>query len=82
MGLNFCERCSLKNDVQSFYYKHQKIGLKNSLQPSKISQTVFEIAYLLAWNFRNKFRNSFKPNDRQFFSKNANFFPKFFLGQF
>jgi hypothetical protein len=30
----------------------------------------------LAWNFQNKFRNSFKPNERQFFSKNANFLKK------
>jgi hypothetical protein len=30
---------------------------------------VFEIAYLLAWNFQNKIQNKFKPNDRQIFLK-------------
>jgi ribosomal protein S17E len=30
--------------------------------------TVFEIAYLLAWKFQNKFKNDFKTNDK---SKNA-----------
>jgi hypothetical protein len=76
VGLNFCNGFSFKFDVQT--------PTKNSLQPSQISQTVFEIAYRLAWNFRNKFRNIFKPNDRQFFSKMLifwktvhNFFPKF-----
>jgi hypothetical protein len=57
-------------------YKHQKYFLENSLQSFQISQNVFEINYLLSWNFRNKFKNSFKPNNRQFLSKNANFFGK------
>jgi hypothetical protein len=60
----------LKNDVQT------PIFFKKQPATSQISQTAFEIAYLLAWNFRNKFRNSFKPNDRHFFSKNAYFFGK------
>jgi hypothetical protein len=48
-----------------------------------------EIAYLLHWNFRNKFKNNFKPNEMQTFSKNAYFWKtghiflsKKFLGQF
>jgi hypothetical protein len=41
MGFNFCEKFSLKNDEQTPNF------FLNSLQPSQISQTVFEIAYLL-----------------------------------
>ena len=36
---------------------------------SKTQKNFSEIALLLAWNFRN----NFKPNDRQNFSKNADF---------
>jgi hypothetical protein len=31
----------------------------------KNAKPFFEIAYFSTWHFRNKFKNNFKPNDRQ-----------------
>jgi hypothetical protein len=44
--------------MQNFFHNFTRKVLKNR-------KTVFEIAYLLAWNFQN----NFNPNDRQIFRK-------------
>jgi hypothetical protein len=47
-----------KNDLCEIFSKFNQ----ESVQKRK---TVFKIAYLLAWNFGNKFKNNVKPNDSQ-----------------
>jgi hypothetical protein len=50
---------------------YEKNVLKVYQESVKKRKNDFEIAYLMAWNFQNKFKNNFKPNDWQKMSKNS-----------